>query len=168
MLTPRNTVNYSDPTSFNCGVDQQQLDFITYHEITQAQFNTIVAWFNGPNAVPAPYIVSGLDMTNLIGTANCQTEAVVILGDITTLGHTDMNIILMTYLDITNNAPANFLGAYGTDLFAGLIKQKNADSFHFYKGTYTYTINPNQKLESAIFVAYSNDVPVYYGEFAQK
>lgn len=168
MLTPTSTVNYSDPTSFNCGNEQQQLDFLTNHEITQAQFNTIVAWFNGPNAVPAPYVVSGLDMNNLIGTADCQTEAVVILGDITTLGHTEMDIALMTYAEIQNNAPANFLGAYGIDLFAGLMKLKDADAFNFYKGTYTYTSNPNQKLESAIFVAYANQEPVYYGEFAQK
>jgi hypothetical protein len=168
MLTPTNTVNYSDPNSFNCGTEQQQLAFIANHEITKAQFDVIVAWFNGPNSVPAPYVVSGLDMTNLIGTANCQTEAVVLLGDITTLGHTDMNIDLMTYQDISNNPPANFLGAYGIDLFAGLMKLKGADAFNFYKGTYTYTTNPNQKLESAMFVAYANEEPVYYAEYITK
>jgi hypothetical protein len=72
----------------------------------------------------------------------------------------------MTYTDINNNTPVNLKGIYGLDLFKGLINHKNADSFHFYKGTYNYTTNPNQKLESAIFVAYANQESVYYGEFS--
>lgn len=164
-LTPKNVVNYYNPTEFNCGDAQQQADFMLHHEITEAQFKAIEAWFNGPNPKSAPFIVSGVDMDNLISNADCKTEAVVISGDITKLGHPEMNVSLMTYSDLMPNLPENVIGVYGIDLFAGLMKTKNADAFHFCKGTYTYSTNPNQKLESAIFIAYANGAPVYYADF---
>jgi hypothetical protein len=165
MLTPRNIVNYANPSSFNCCNEQQQLDFILHHEITKAQFEAIEAWFNGPNPKPAPFIVSGVDMDMLISNADCKTQAVAILGDITKLGHAEISIALMTYQEIQNNTLPYYIGAYGTDLFAGLMKIKNADAFHFCKCTYTYSTNPNQKLNGVIFIATANGTPVYYADY---
>ena len=96
MLTLNNAVEYSNPSGFDCGTPDQQEAFLSFHEITKTQFDAVVGWFNGPNPKPAPFIVSGVDMDNLISNADCKTEAVVIFGDITTLGQTGMSIDLMT------------------------------------------------------------------------
>lgn len=166
MLTPNNAVDYSNPAAFKCGDTQLQAAFMAHHKITEADFVAITTWFNGNATLPAPYIVSGVDMDNLIAGADCKTVAVIVTGDISLLGHTDMNVSLMTYTDLNNNRPEDFIGAYGIDLFEGLKVEKEADAFHFYKGTYNYSTNPEQKLESAIFIAYANGQPVYYADFS--
>jgi len=165
MLTPNNAVDYSNPSGFDCGTPDQQAAFLTYHRISKEQFDAVVAWFNGPNTIPAAYTKSKSDIISLISGANCNVDAVVLMGDITKLGQTDLEISLMTYDDINSSTSSELLAFIGLDLFAGLIAEKNADAFHFYKGTYTYTTNPGVKMSCIVFVATANGAPVYYADY---